>query len=300
MFPTSHPRAPAGQTRLRKRLVNTGAWTELAAGQYAYKFLNKAPATIDRTATDTIGVYGSRNLSEFALPINYADTTFHFVPSGAAVAKVRDIIRSASCNKCHYQLAFHRASRRSMELCILCHQPQTPDSTTPNTTDMPVMIHKIHYGANLPSVKVGKPYKLSSRDYSTVGFPAPAMACKVCHEPKSVAGATQDTKWNSGPNRAACGSCHENTNFQTGENHAGIPQATDIQCKTCHQPQGELDFDISIAGAHMIPVEASLLAGVVFDITGATDCRQQPSGHLHIEGQEGPSGGHQDDDQPAA
>ncbi len=158
-----------------------------------------------------------------------------------------------------------------MELCILCHQPQTPDSTTLNTTDMPVMIHKIHYGASLPSVKAGTPYKLSSRDYSTVVFPSPDMACKVCHEPKDVAGATQDTKWKTGPNKAACGACHDNVNFTTGENHAGIPQPSDNQCKTCHQPQGELDFDISISGAHVIPLESSLLDGVVFDITAASN-----------------------------
>ncbi len=42
---------------------NTGTWTELAPGEYSYKFLNKAPATIDRSATHTIGAYGSRNLS---------------------------------------------------------------------------------------------------------------------------------------------------------------------------------------------------------------------------------------------
>ena len=250
---------------------NTGTWTELAAGEYTYKFLNKAPATIDRTATHTIGVYGSRNLSEFSLSTNYADNTFNFVPSGAPVTKVRDIVRTATCNKCHDQLAFHGGSRRSMELCILCHQPQTPDSTTLNPTDMKVMVHKIHYGALLPSVIAGKPYKISSRDYSTVAFPSPAMACKVCHEPKAVAGATQDTKWKTGPNRAACGSCHDNVNFDTGENHAGIPQFSDNLCNTCHQPQGELDFDISIAGAHTIPVESSLLAGVVFDITDAAN-----------------------------
>lgn len=49
---------------------NTGTWTEVAAGEYSYKFLNKAPATIDRTATHTIGAYGSRNLDEFSLGRN--------------------------------------------------------------------------------------------------------------------------------------------------------------------------------------------------------------------------------------
>ncbi|HEY3443364.1 MAG TPA: OmcA/MtrC family decaheme c-type cytochrome [Paludibaculum sp.] len=250
---------------------NTGTWTELAAGEYSYKFLNKAPSTMDRTLTHTFGVYGSRNLDEFSLPRNFADNTFNFVPSGAAVTKVRDIIRTASCNKCHDQMGFHGGSRRSLELCILCHQPQTTDAATLNSVDMPVMVHKIHYGDNLPSVKAGKPYKIGNTDYSTVAFPSPAMACKACHEEKAVAGATQDTKWKTGPTRAACGACHDNVNFSTGENHAGLPQPSDGLCKTCHQPKGELDFDISVTGAHMIPLESSLLAGVVFDITAATE-----------------------------
>ena len=265
-------RSGGGNTVTQATGENTGTWTELAAGEYSYKFLNKVPATIDRTATHTIGIYGSRNLSEFSLPTNYADNTFNFVPAGGAVTKVRDIIRTASCNKCHDQLAFHGGSRRSMELCILCHQPQTPDPVTLNTTDMKVMIHKIHYGADLPSVKAGGKYIIgTTHDYSDVVFPSPAMAFKVCHEAKAVTGATQDEKWKTGPNREACGSCHDTVNFETGENHAGIPQFTDNQCKTCHQPQGELDFDISIAGAHTIPVESTLLAGLVFDITGASD-----------------------------
>lgn len=187
------------------------------------------------------------------------------------MTKVRDIIRTASCNKCHDQLAFHGGFRRSMDLCILCHTQQTPEATTLNTTDMKVMIHKLHYGADLPSVKAGTKYMIGTHDYSDIVLPSPAMACKVCHEEKTVTGAVQADKWKTGPNREACGSCHDNVKFESGENHAGIPQSTDNLCKTCHQPQGELDFDISIAGAHTVPLESSLLAGVVFDITAAAD-----------------------------
>ncbi len=73
------------------------------------------------------------------------------------------------------------------------------------------------------------------------------------------------------PNRVACGACHDNVNFATGENHANLPQVSDNLCGTCHQPKGELDFDISIAGAHMVPTKSSLLPGVVFEIQSVTD-----------------------------
>jgi OmcA/MtrC family decaheme c-type cytochrome len=231
----------------------------------------KLPANYDKTVTHSIGAYGSRNLNEFDMGIQYDDDVYNFVPDGSKVTVVRDVVRSATCNKCHSQLAFHGGSRRTMELCVLCHQPQSVDPDTGNSVDMPVMTHRIHMGANLPSVKAGKKYQIignaqSVHDYSTVNFPATPNACGVCHE----AGAAQATAYQK-PNRAACGACHDNVNFATGENHVNLPQVSDNLCATCHQPKGELDFDISIAGAHMVPTQSGLLSGVVFEIQSVTD-----------------------------
>jgi len=96
-------------------------------------------------------MYGRRDLSEFDLGINYADATFNFVPGGAAITTTRDVIRTPACNQCHYQLAFHGGTRRSMEICVLCHQPQTVDPDTGNTVDMPVMVHRIHMAQTFPA-----------------------------------------------------------------------------------------------------------------------------------------------------
>ncbi|MBI5281480.1 MAG: OmcA/MtrC family decaheme c-type cytochrome [Candidatus Solibacter usitatus] len=249
---------------------NTGKWEKLAEGSYKYTFLNKVPAGHDKNATHTVGIYGNRNLDEFEYGRQYADNTLTFVPSGAAVTKVRDVIRTASCNKCHDSLGLHGGSRKSVDVCIICHQPQTTDSATGNTVDLKVMIHKIHFGRNLPSVKVGTPYKVASLDFSTVVFPSPIMACKACHEPRSAAGATQSDNWNLKPTRAACGACHDDVNFATGLNHVNLPQPSDNLCATCHIPQGEVDYDASIKGAHTVPIESSLLKGIVFTIDGVT------------------------------
>jgi OmcA/MtrC family decaheme c-type cytochrome len=51
-------------------------------------------------------------------------------------------------------------------------------------------------------------------------------------------------------------------NFATGDKHLGGPQFDDNMCATCHIPQGEIDFDASIKGAHTIPIESSLLSGI--------------------------------------
>lgn len=250
---------------------NTGTWTKISDGEYKYTFANKVPAGYDRTATHTVAIYGSRNLTEFELGTNYDDAVYNWVPDGSPVKVVRDIVRTQSCNKCHSDLGFHGGSRKSMEVCNLCHTPQTPTRNEGVSTSMQVMIHKIHYGENLPSVEAGGKYVVGGHDYSDVVFPGPAMACKSCHEDQKVAGAAQADFWMTKPNREACGACHDNVNFQTGENHAGIPQVSDNLCSTCHQPKGELDFDISIGGAHTVPIESSLLEGVRFKINAVAD-----------------------------
>src|ERR1700722_5132033 len=146
----------------------TGTTTQLAAGQYQYAFKTEAPAGFDPTATHTVAVYGSRNLTEFNFGTSYASATFNFVPNGAKVTVTRDVIRTESCNTCHYQLAFHGGSRIGMNMCVLCHTPQNADPNTGNTLDLIVMAHKIHMGSQLPSV-IGTA-TTPSVPYEIVGF----------------------------------------------------------------------------------------------------------------------------------
>jgi len=251
-----------------------GTWAQVAEGEYIYTFGAKAPAGYDRTATHTVSVYANRNLTEFDLGINSLDTVFHFVPDGSKVTVVRDIVRTATCNKCHDKLSAHgTGGRTTMETCITCHQPQTTDPDTGNTVDMATMIHRIHTGADLPSVKAGKPYQIigfaqSVHDFSKVAFPANPRNCEACHEPTSLA--VQKDDWLK-PSRRACGSCHDDVNFATGENHANLPQVSDNQCSSCHTVQGELEFDISIKGAHTIATKSRELPGTTFAILGVND-----------------------------
>jgi len=243
-----------------------GTFEKTGDGEYQYTFKTRVPQGVDRTATHTIGAYGSRNLTEFDMGTQYDDDVFNFVPDGSQVTVVRDVIRMASCNKCHHDQGFHGGSRRSMELCVLCHQPQSVDPDTGNTVDMPVMTHKIHMGSSLPSVKAGKKYQIIGHnqevlDLSDVVFPADARNCAACHE----AGPAQAANVFK-PNRVACGACHDNVNFDTGANHLDLPQQSDNQCANCHQKEGELEFDASIIGAHTIPRFSKTLKGVVFEL----------------------------------
>jgi OmcA/MtrC family decaheme c-type cytochrome len=247
---------------------NNGVFTSVGDG-YQYKFTARAPSGFNAAATHTIGIYGSRNLTEFDLGTNYASATFNFIPNGSTVSTTRDVIRTQSCDRCHDQLSAHGGSRRGVEVCILCHTPQTLDPDTGNTVDFPVMVHKIHMGEDLPSVVAGKPFRIignnqSVNDYSTVVHPADVRRCQVCHAQDT--GAAQATTYLTKPTRVACGSCHDDVNFATGANHPGGPQISDNQCAICHIPQGELDFDASIMGAHVIPSDSKSLKGLVFAI----------------------------------
>lgn len=245
-----------------------GVVTNIAPGQYQYVFRTKAPSGFDASATHTIGIYASRVLTAYNLGTNYASATFNFVPNGAKVTKIHEIIKTASCNSCHDQLSWHGGRRRGIEMCVLCHTQQNIDTTTGGSLDLKVMIHEIHMGENLPTVLAGTPLIVNGTDFSNVAYPADPgdpRRCEKCHSQST--GAAQATAYLTNPSRAACGACHNDVNFSSGLNHPGGPQFDDKQCATCHVPQGELEFDASIKGAHVVATSSSQLSGLAVTIT---------------------------------
>jgi len=254
--------AASGKSATQATSDTGGTYQQVADGEYIYTFAATAPASLDRSATHTVGVWATRNLSEYSLSNEFSDAAYTFVPDGSPVQTVRDIVKTASCNQCHDPLNAHGGARQIVEVCILCHTPQTSDPVT-GTVDFPVMVHKIHMGSSLPSVVAGGSYKVGTTDFSQVVFPADVRNCTECHQQNS--GAKQADHYATNPNRAACGSCHDDVNFATGANHP-LVQTTDNQCSTCHVPQGEIDFDASILGAHVIANNSTTLAGVVFGL----------------------------------
>ena len=332
--------------------ADSGGTTAANGDTYTYTFHTRAPAGFDSAQTVRIGVYASRDLSDFGLDTNYADNVFTFVPNGSAITDTHDVVATANCNRCHDPLAAHGGSRRLVPLCVMCHNPggngiQTVDPDTGNSIDFEVMIHKIHMGSSLPSVIAGTPYQIigfqqSVNDFSKVVFPAEARNCQMCHEAGSyprastagtayaqagpppaplnvdqkgnITGGAMDTDvtatpgfpgtgdptsgpggatiipesapqdpgqssepapvnanwWLTRPKAAACGACHDDVNFATGQNHPGGFQTDDSQCANCHIPQGENPFDASILGAHSIPQwTPGVMPGVNFKLISA-------------------------------
>ncbi len=290
-YTTRTQTSPITQVSAVQAAADTGGtYQQIGDGLYTYTFGKALPSDFDKSRTHTIALYGQRNLSEFDLGAQVDNEEYSWVPSGSSVTVVRDVVRTETCNRCHDPLQAHGGQRRNASNCVVCHTPQTTDPDTGNTVDLKVMAHKIHAGPNLPSVQAGTPYKIigfqqTVFDFSHITYPQDLRSCETCHDGT----ATQALNWLTKPSRATCGSCHDNVNFATGENHVGGPQVSDNLCSTCHIPEGELEFDASIKGAHTIPRFSRDLPGVNFEILSVTNSQpgQRPAVTLKITDKEG-------------
>jgi OmcA/MtrC family decaheme c-type cytochrome len=153
--------------------------------------------------------------------------------SGGAIT--REIVETDTCNRCHgatseVHLALHGGGRTQVEYCVTCHNPGSTDANSGNTVDMKVMVHKIHAGASLANPYMIYGFRNSLHDYSTVNFTAELDNCTFCHN-----GAGADVEnWADVPTREACGSCHDDVDFDSGLNHAGGAFADNTLCVNCH------------------------------------------------------------------
>lgn len=263
-----------GATASQATYDSGGSFTDLGDGRYLYVFGTALPEDYDPTLTHTVSGQFERTVEGTRY---VANPLFHFVPNGSEVTQLKRVSTNESCNDCHTNLGIHGGARMDYTLCLLCHTPSTIDPDTGNTVEMDVMIHKIHMGENLPSVQAGEPYQIigyrqSVHDYSHVAYPQDINNCESCHN------GPEGEIYKTAVTAKSCGSCHDDVNFETGANHAsGIP-ATDDQCASCHQPSGS-EFDISVEGAHTIPLESEMLNGIVAEIQSIEDAApgQQPS-----------------------
>jgi OmcA/MtrC family decaheme c-type cytochrome len=237
----------------------TGEWQEKAAGQFTYTFANKLTNDPDPSLATMVGLYAYKDNRAWV-----ANDVYTFVPGSGELAEPPQAVTTEACLACHNPLALHGGTRQEVPLCLTCHTDQTIDPESGNTVDFKVMVHRIHAGAQLPSVQAGEPYHIvgfrqNVFDFSKGVWPQDIRNCETCHT-----GSPQSEAFLSSPSAATCTSCHDNVNFVTGENHAGGSQ-TDLRCAACHTPSGQ-EFDASIAGAHTIPTKSTSIKGVNFEI----------------------------------
>ncbi|HPC84128.1 MAG TPA: OmcA/MtrC family decaheme c-type cytochrome [Thermoanaerobaculaceae bacterium] len=254
-----------------------GRWNHLELGHSTYTFNTVMPANMDVTKTTTLTIYGRRSLrSLIGKDYIFNNINYDFRPDGQPVTDTWAAMDATACNTCHDPLAGHGGPRNTPKNCVLCHQPELPaDAVTGNSYDFKEMIHRIHMGKNLPSVKAGGRYGFGTNvDFSTVAYPQDIRNCTTCHQRTAPEGHI----WYTNPSRKACGSCHDDIDFEAGVGHP--PQADDSACASCHRPEGEFEFDASIKGAHVIPTKSAQLRGLGIEILGVTGAA--PGGKITV------------------
>ena len=110
-----------------------------------------------------------------------------------------------------------------------------------------------------------------------VSFPRDLRGCETCH-----AGGATAADYLEKPSTAACASCHDDINpGQTptaagapGTNHLPGPQPETF-CRLCHTPTGT-EFDISVPGAHTIPLRSAAVPELAAELRSATGAANGP------------------------
>ncbi len=239
---------------------------DVVAGSYRYR-LRSDVAARDPALTQTVSGYAIRRVGD-AQGIGSTVRSFAGDGTGVAVA-TRAVVTDARCESCHATLTGHGGRYTQVEQCVLCHSPQSSDPDTGNTVDFKVMIHKIHRGAQLPSVLAGTPYRIvgrSAQDFSTVAFPQNIARCDACH------GGAQGNYWKTKVASAACLSCHDDVAFQTPVPpgkvlHGGGAQPSDAPCTVCHPATGSI---AGVADKHLTGLLAADARAVELTIDGIT------------------------------
>lgn len=242
-------------------------------GTYTYKFQTNISAEFDPALPHQIAGQFERYfiVDGKDYPYNLAQS---FMPDGSKQVATREIVDTQTCNTCHTRLAVHGGVRREVQLCIMCHSPQSSDAQSGNSVDFAEMIHKIHHGAELPSVLAGEPYQIigfgnSVHDYSDVEFPQDIRNCQVCH-----ANAPHSDVYLTAPTLNGCASCHDRTWFGNPsalpagfKMHVGGQQPDNSLCSLCHKPSGPASSPIM--EAHLRPEDSPEAPGLALNIIRA-------------------------------
>ena len=229
-----------------------GTLENFGDGTYRYTFatdLEALPADIlAQAAAEGLDLSYDPTLThrvamQFDGAANPQNPFFDWVPATGETTGVfnRQIALTDNCNRCHNPLGIHGGNRVEIEYCVVCHNPGSTDANSGNSVDLKVMVHKIHYGenlTNLPYIIWG--FRDRPHDYSDIILPQDIRNCQNCHVGTGttndfypeVALSNQGDNWNEYPTRAACGSCHDDVDFDT---HRG-GQPDDSRCSSCHSP----------------------------------------------------------------
>jgi OmcA/MtrC family decaheme c-type cytochrome len=242
-------------------------------GNYTYAFvtgfgsaaaLAEAP---DYSETHTqrlvVTVAGHYDADGYAITNNTAGFLDFFTPAAGGAVTTSDsqniVVTTATCTKCHgepFQMAAHADRYLDTRACVICHSPlgHYGDRMQDDSAYLPLLIHKIHAAIGITRKSTGEPIfedRVRGLGYENVTYPQNIKECVVCHSnPNDLPLGSGDRidNWKNHPTAEACGSCHVDVDFTTGENHESGARPNS-QCAACHPATG-IGFGMSVTEAH--------------------------------------------------
>jgi formylmethanofuran dehydrogenase subunit E len=130
---------------------------------------------------------------------------------------------------------------------------------------------------------------LQQTDVDLTVFGCAGNAPYTYGNPEGTVGAMH-SNWMTRPSRDACGSCHVNIDWETGEGHAAGAQDSDEFCSFCHEADSGNEFDRSVKGAHTVTLASTDMAGVLVNIKQVTNTGpgQHPTVVFSLNDKHGP------------
>ena len=150
-----------------------GVYTTIGDGVYTYKFATVLPTDYQMDSTHTLSSVATRSFRDqefdkLGLEGRYYDNdVYNFVPSGAAEPMPRDIVSTATCNRCHDPLGEHGGRYQEVQVCQSCHNPDLYNEELELSYSFAPMIHRVHAGTE-PEV-------------GAIHYPGVLNDCATCH-----------------------------------------------------------------------------------------------------------------------
>jgi OmcA/MtrC family decaheme c-type cytochrome len=250
----SYLKSSGGMPSYDASTPSASQFASLGGGKFSYRFktsIDNASQTLggitlagNEGLTHTVAIQVARNVP-LATGKTYQQAVNPYVnirPDGAAVTATREVVSISACNACHGKLGLHGGSRREIALCVLCHYPGVLDNGATgsgNSISLMNLVHKIHYGAKLPSNVAGGSYYIANNAFKTVAFPfmsadskasgAP-IKCVKCHVAGKDAGGRDYgrdvARYKSNPTFTKCTSCHDTMKFDGVKSVVVLDNAT--------------------------------------------------------------------------
>ncbi|HEY1088964.1 MAG TPA: hypothetical protein VGE37_14770, partial [Archangium sp.] len=200
--------------------------TDVTQGRSTFTF-RPSPAGLDAGVAQVVLAVARRTVGGVT---SIASTRFS--------ASWRGIVTAQNCAQCHGSFAVHEERFSDVEQCPVCHQPQLRQADGGLELDWMRLMHRVHAGAELPSVQDGGQLVYVARDGGVFDataskYPRTLKHCESCHANQGIG-----LVWKDAPSIAVCSSCHDRTAFvppaPAGFTAHPGGMVSDDMCIMCH------------------------------------------------------------------